>query len=331
MNFFTRSQHKLQFFISVRTAILVGSVNMDQDPVKYLGHCAGIFQVFGHHYFPIRSLSYTNQHEFPSWSYTAYFGIVFVTLTTLMVMVATFAASDEVGETLSAKTVLNQAVQHSMYIGLILIICVSLIQSFVSTPLTKKFYLNCLKIARMCKNDFHHTVNYLRLRNNAFRYLLLTTLLLLVTQSAVYFFDKIFFREKFWPTCIAVSPLLFLNATAFKFIFFVKLVNFHLEIVDDLIQEIFNRPLFERLKLHVTLVQPKTTSVMELKVRNLRRIFNIVRENSEIVNRSMGVTVLIITAVMVIVITASGYRMFLTIVGRLPVEKAGGKIYNKYY
>lgn len=138
--------------------------------VKYFGHCAALFQVFGQQYFSVSTLTSENQKRFPSLKYTLYFIVLLVILTGQMGIFVSIASSESIEEKLTSKTILNYVVTHSMYDGLILIICVSLIQSFITTPLMKKFYLNCFEIARKSEQDFYNSIDHRRIRRKLFRH-----------------------------------------------------------------------------------------------------------------------------------------------------------------
>lgn len=301
------------------------------DPVvKYLNHCGALFEIFGHQYFSLKSLTAKNRHDYPSLSYTIYFLLVFVVLTSQMVIFTTFAASSEnLDVKLNSKTVLNIIVQHSMYIGLIIIICVSLIQSFVSTPLTKKLYMNCINISQMCAKDFGHVIDHRRIRRYVLKYFIFIISFFLMTQFGLYSFGKSRGDSAdLLQTCIIIIPMIFLHSTAFKFMFYVKILNIHLEAINSILPGIFDVPKLYNGRGIIPVVNLKLQEIsgLSIKIQKLRRVYIIICENAELINRTMGKTVLIIIFVMVVAIIASGYRLFLAMVGKLPIEKVGGEI-----
>lgn len=294
--------------------------------MTYLGHCSTLFQIFGQQYFSVRTLKKENQKNFPSIGYTIYFVVAFVVVMGEIVIFSTIALSDGVQQTLSQKTVLNVVVQNSMYVGLVVIIFVSLIQSFVSTPSTKKFFLNCVKIARISHYDFGHPIDHRRIRQKVFRHFLLVLLLYFASENFLYFYEKFFNQfESFLKTATSFLPLMFLTTTCFKFLFYVKLVNDHLENINTLIKGMFESQSTAPLK--IKFVQPIKSQPVDLsiKILNLRRSYNIIIENCEIINRTLGKTVFTILVAMVIANIASGYRLLLVMIGKFPVEKIGGK------
>lgn len=280
------------------------------DPVvTYLSHCASVFQTFGHQFFSVRTLSTHNQNQYPSWGYTAYFIFVFVTLTSQMVTFASFVSSEDKEENLNPKTVLNYVVQHSMYVGLILITCVSLIQSYAVTPLTKKIFLNCIKIAKISQQEFSYTIDHRLIRRKVLSYFISIVLFGLISQILLYFFQTFFGDEKaFLRTCFSILPLIFLKTTAFKFVFYVNMVNYQLATVRKLVLKIPSGAMKapNHVGFYVKAVKPSKPSGTTKHIRNLRKMFNVICENSELINRSMGMTILSVFTVMVIVITATG-------------------------
>lgn len=297
------------------------------DPVvKYLGHCGLIFQIFGFQYFSVKSLASSNQTIFPSLAYTLYFILV---LFVLMGQMVTFGYTNKIfdtKETLSVKTILNYFVQTSIFLSLVLLICVSLIQSYVTTPLTKKFYLNCIKISEMSFSDFRHPINHRQIRNGTFQYFFFIIFLFIASQYILYIYEEL----NVIPLNLPIKffffvPMFFLVTVAFKFIFFVRLINVHLETVEKLTTEILKTTLnFESFNLSVKAVRPIHFDAMAIKINKLRRIYNVIYENADILNRSMGASLLAITSVVLVFVTGSGFHIFLTIVGKRSIETVGG-------
>lgn len=294
--------------------------------VKCFSHCALPFQVFGLQYFSVKTLSTENESTMPSLAYTIYFFLAFIVLTGQMAIFGYFAMSD-VDETLSAKTVVNYFVQHSMYIGLFIIIWVSLIQAYASTPLTKKFFLNSVQISKMCAKDFDFLVDHEQIRRKVLKLFLLFIVFFFTFQCLMCWYEIGFEQSSvFVRTFSSILPLVFLNVAGFKFIFLVKSINFYLEAVADITLKVLKpfMTIGENFDFFMVVKTKKPSSELSKKIKNLRQIYNVINENAEIANRSMGATVLTVFTVMVTVITASGYRIFLAIVGKLPMAKVGG-------
>lgn len=293
--------------------------------LKYLSQCAGIFQLFGHQFFGVKSLSADTQSKKPSLAYKIYFVVLLVALTGQMGAYSFINGSDNdsVREQLNAKTALNAIFQYSTYFGLILTISVTLIQTYVATPLIKKFYINCMRFSRSCVRDFNHVIDYRRLRNNFFRNVALLTLFYFLLEAFFYFYEVSCGIPQVWmKTIFDIMPISFLILTVVKFVYLVELINFHLGIIHNLVKEVFKRQ--TSLKIYVKPSKLEEPPNLKAQVRNLRRMYRDVSDNSELINQSMGLTMLAIIIVAVVHLIASGHRLFLVVVGTVPAEKIGG-------
>lgn len=300
-----------------------------ESSVKYLSQCASFFQIFGHQYFSVASLRPESQNKYPSLGYTIYFLVVFASLSTQLIFIAFISTKNEdtPEAALSAKTIFTFMVQHSMNIGLLAILFVSLIQNYATTPLIKKLYLNCIKISKISEQDFNHLIDHRRTRAFVFKAFILIICLYSMTESTFYLLETYLGGERVWETTLlAILPLIFLHTVSFKFIFFVELVNFHLNAISKLIPGIFD---FQPTTINHSnvLVKPmkfRDNHSLVIKIRNIRKIYGIVFENVEIINLAMGKTILTVVVVMVIVITSTCYSLFLLIIGKIPVVHIGG-------
>ena len=279
------------------------------DPaVKNLSHCALLFQICGHQYFSVKSLSSRNQSQYPSWGYTTYFFIVFITLTSKIIIFVLLASSEEVEVELSPKTAVNYIVQHSMYFGLIFIIFIGIIQSFATTPLTKQIFINSIRISSLSQKEFSYMFDYQDLKKKNLKYLIF--LILSWTPIEIIFFSLLrrFDEKAFSITLMVILPIFYLRATAFKFVFHVEMINYQLENILKLLSKAISEDetFGGGVRLFIKPVKIKTVPEITMKIKNLRKILNIVYENSELVNRTNGLTILSLVAVMVINITGSG-------------------------
>lgn len=295
---------------------------------KNLNQSALIFEAFGLQYFSVSALTSENQKKYPSLGYTIIFLILFIPMVFLIVFL-TFSTlpKGSIKESLNAKTVLNYVIQRSLYIALIGVVCISMITSYILTPLTKKFYLNCLLFSKLCKDDFICHVDHLAIRNITFKYFAVIVLYLF-GQESVFFLHGTFFGmpKSLTKTAMGLIPSMFLYTIFLKFIHNVKVVNYHLEIVLELLKELFKPTLIfiENIDFHMKPLKFRKTLILSQKILSIRRAYNIISENAEIINRSLGVTILSIISLLVNLILTTGYNIFLFAVGKLSWESIGG-------
>lgn len=289
-----------------------------------MSHCGTIFQVLGHQFFPVKSLRSRNQNNRPSYRYVLYFVILLLTITGLMLYVAINSSLNDLQKKLNAKNIMNYIVQHLIYFGCVVVISVGFIQSFLTAQLTKKFYLNSFKISGACLNEFDHCVDYREIRNRMFKYLIF--LVVYLTSADVFLcLYHVFLNEpaNVLGSFLITLPMVFLNITVMKFVFLVEIVNYQLKTVHQLITRTF-KP-HSSFACYLKPSKVNKSLGLSQKVISINRIYNVIYENAQIINRSLGITLLTLTTLNVVMILSTGYRIFLALVGQFGVEKVGGK------
>ena len=288
---------------------------------KYLSDSVLILQFFGLFYFSVAKLNPENQKKFPSRKYTIYFAILLIILVGLSIYIFYLLFLASSNEDNSKILVKDKFLRSMIYISLLLVISVCLIQSFVSTPSTKKFFLNCVKITNISICDFGHFNDYRVIRRsfikNVINYFIIFVFLPDIWSQLYNKFNNELLNFKTY--LIFFLPILLMRMSILKFLLLVKIVNLQLDMIYNLIEEVFEPP-----KVHLnnprsyikTLKCNKSLEVqMRLKFINIRRIYNIIFENTELINQIMGITMITLFAIMVISITISGYNIILAAAG----------------
>lgn len=219
---------------------------MSDSAVKCLSDCALIFQLCGHQFFSVASLFDKKQKKRPTIRYTIHFFISVFIQSSQMGALATLEHSREA---LSAKNILTIVVRYAMFLGLVSIIYISLIQSYMATASMKQFYWNCIKIARMFEVKCSVPIDHRPIKKSLIRNLILFVLFLIVSEGYVYGVE-IYLGLKLRPLikCVtAFFPLMFLATITFKFMFFVQLINLQLETYNKALKRVFEP--FSTLKL----------------------------------------------------------------------------------
>lgn len=276
-----------------------------------------IFEISGLHYF---SLKNPKEHEIskkPSYVRSLYMIFVLVIYTSLM---AIYIFTDEnfSEHKVTAKTVLTYTIQHSMKIGLFLVIFSSVLQSFFSTKKLVTIFENLRKIFQITSDDFKVTQNLLKIKK---RFKINVTLMVLFLASTQIFLFVMESKsiENFLLLCCGTLPIIFVLLTVFKFVFYVQMINHELKMLRNLVEGIFqvqSPKVINRLDLHLVSVKPQIfyDDVFK-KFVSAKKIYNILYDNGCLLNESMGFTMLVLLIVLVITLTASGYQIFVILVG----------------
>lgn len=229
-----------------------------------------------------------------------------------------------VEERIDSKNVMMFAVQHSMIVGIVLVIYVSIIQSYLSTKNIKKFYLNLKEISRIYSKDFRTFVDFDDFRKAACRKIFTVLTFLFAAQTFVgYHYLK--------PTPISIvsfiistAPLLFLLMVALKFILHVEMVNYLLKLLEELIIQIFKATSRNNLLESDSHGPSKFNKDTMKKLRAARQTYNLIYESGNLVNKSNGLTILIMLISITITITQKGYEIFVIVVSSQLREQFAG-------
>lgn len=302
---------------------------MSFSAVKCLSGCAMIFQLWGHQFFSVASLSDKTQGKWPTIRYTFHFFVSVFLQSSQMGALATLGHSREA---VSAKNFLTYAVQYAMYFGLVFIICISFIQSYATTAAMKQFYRNCISIARMFEVKCSVHIVHSQIKKSLIRKSIFVVVFFVVNESFVYSMDVYFDKplRPFLNIVAAFFPSMFLATIALKFMFFVQMINLHLVAYNKALKKLFQSYSTQKLAnvistIVVTPVNVDEIEVTRLKLRNLRNIYFAISENVEIVNHSMGATILTVIVVMVITFTSIIYKYCLILFHTAPVHSAARK------
>jgi hypothetical protein len=289
---------------------------------KNLARCAGIFQIFGPLYFSVQTKS---KKKIRKYFYTLYFVFIFILLF-IQSLIFGVMVGNEMPETLSARNALNYIMYYFLFVCLVLVICTSLTQSFFTTGKLKKIFKNFLKISQLFQKEFCVAFDYNEVKSKIFRLVFvmgILHILSLVSNVVFGLFNRHF--STFLQVFIGSFPLAFIDMTIIKYIFFVIAINVQLNHIKNILEKILMRRSFRDVN-QILSKKSKPKISFEVKIKNLLKIYNIIYENSRLVNESMGLTILVMIFVVVVAMIGGGYKIFLVLVGKFDTEKAGGII-----
>lgn len=278
---------------------------------KELNECLVIFEIIGLQYFSLKYLSRNIGRKYPSAVRTVF---MVVLLMTLLVSLTAFVLSDDtfVSGKLTPKNVLLFAIQKTINLGLIVVECASVVQSFISTKHIKKVYLNIRNISDLTQKEFAVKVDYEKIKNSAWRkftgaMVIFITIHGSVTLTQYQTFDEII------PMLIGILPIFFLLMIVYKFVFYVALIHHLLEFLNDLLEKVFSyqQPMESINNLIFLSLKPaKSSQRVLMKMITVQKVYNLIYEIGILVNKSLGLTMLILLTIFVIVLTVSKLHVF---------------------
>lgn len=294
-----------------------------------LSSCLKVFEFIGLQFFSLKDLTVDNSKKRPTF-FRAVFMMVFVTIICLLMIGFILKDNTAITGKVSAKTIVMHVIQRSFNIGMILVCCSSTIQSFVSTLEIKRVFMNLKEIEKIINQEFSVQIDFKTFKENAWKrlYIMLTSFTILHGGTSLF---HMYEEDIVVKIFLGALPVLFLIMIVYKMIFFVALINFSLRLLDDLITDIFQyQPIniIDNINYHLTSV--KTTENLLERLRAARKIFNIIFENGALINKSNGLTTLIILTTVVISLTVAGYEAFVIFVGGIPIRNITGNSCNNF-
>jgi hypothetical protein len=221
-----------------------------------------------------------------------------------------------------------------MKIGLFLVIFSSVFQSFFTTKKLATIFDNFKKIFQITADDFKISQNFHQIKRRFKINVTLMILFLLSTQIFLVAMESKSF-ESVLSLCCGTLPIIFVLLTVFKFVFYVQMINFELKMLSNLVEGIFqpqSPKVIDELDLHLITVKPhKFYDDVFKKFVSAKKIYNILYENGSLLNESMGFTMLVLLIVLVITLTASGYQIFVILVGGNEERTIAGDITSLYF
>lgn len=296
--------------------------------VEELNDCLILFELLGQQYFSLKSLTSRNLTNRPSIYRFIYLVVVCLLVSMLMVFYI-YQDHSAMNESLNAKNVLMYAVKNSMYVGVLIVVWISLIQSYVSTSEVKKIFFNVMETVQLCASEFNVIIDPKLIRNGAWRRLSVMIIFFGIVHGGLTLLN-VSSPEIVKKLTIGLLPMFFLLTIMNKYIFYIGMMNHQLEFLTILIKSVFKSEpqpinIVENINFHLKSVKPMTSVEDPMrKFRAARKIYNIIYENGTLINESNGLTILVMLISLVIALTVSGYEVFVIIIGGLPVERAMG-------
>lgn len=297
-----------------------------------INKCLIIFEVLGLQYFSLKSMTLKNLKDHPLWYRKLQ--LILVLAAAFLVVCYFFLQNDDLSvdpEKLTAKNVMTFAIQNTMNFGLIIVLCANVIQGYTSTLKTKRFYVNFKESARLSQEEFGTRFDFKKLKFQMFKRLLILILILLAVHGVTAAFSEKAFDGEFIDLFIGGALMFFLTTAAFKYVFYVIMINDQLEALEKIVESfVKTRPISTIDSLQFQIVNPKPYKSFDnslLKLIAARKIYNKIYASGNLVNECHGFTILCSIVNLVITLTAVGYRTFVIAVSGMDKTKIMGKDY----
>jgi len=215
----------------------------------------------------------------------------------------------EAEEKLSAKTVLMLLIHHAVRINLLIIVFMSIKQSFSLNSDFQQIFLNAMKVVELIQLEFNVEANFASVRRLIWKKAIMLIGPMLFLQIVLMYLEA----KTVLVALLYVSvflPYFFFTMIVIKFNFYVMLTNVQLKMIDEALQEILTLKFDSLILLRPFAEQPADFDSIKRKLLIARKAFNIISINASLINDVMGFGVLQVIVGSVIESTIMGYQLF---------------------
>lgn len=305
---------------------------MDEN-IKELVHCARVFQIFGivSQKFNFsrdknEKLSFVKCCLMRVYSFLVNLGLLY-----LILAFFTEASENEDDAKLSSKNILSEVLQNVSHFALAIIILLYLVRSIFSTySFENEFFFNCVKLNEFTKLNFMKIICYQKFQKKffvVFGFLTFTAL-----SCTIVFFYITYFQSREIMLVIKILMPIFIGSVMnnLRLMFFVQVINFHLEHINCLLVEYLNLEASDIAIKHkfkssmTTKNYNMQTTRRSDKIKMVMTAYSIAEDNVILFNKSERFTLLISFLNIIIVIISSGYRVLMSAFGKLELSSVSG-------
>lgn len=271
---------------------------------KELDFIQVFFQLVGLQYFHYQDLAFSHKANRSTCQYLSMISRLLI----LMSFMALSVYGHITNRTHQDNSALMSLIQITLEMMKLVIVFLSVVQTFMATNKIKKFYENINEILNLFNDQFGTNLDFDKLRRRI-------KIRLLIFSSA---FTGLFLMMDEFKLHLLFSyfPAILLVFFLFYFIFFVDILN---QMLFMLVISI--KSMSDNFKFHVSVLSnlEESKSMYAIhrlnsnlrKLKACRKIYNTILDNSNAINESFGLTLLLFLITNVLTLTVKGYEIFI--------------------
>jgi len=287
-----------------------------------LNCCTILFELAGLQYFSLKLVTRENAKKKPSFKRK-----IHLTAILLFFMCGDFSVMGNndrsATEQLNAKTVIMLLMQDSKIICLAAVVLTSIIQSYRSSIKLKKVFMNTQEITDILQNEFRIEIDFAKIRMKTIKKIVIMLSCMLLSYGVIAYF-AMKSNTSTIQICRGIISYWFFVMTILKVNFFVRMTNDQLKRIEDLLRNAFATAHPVHSVQLITAVKSVKQGRINDELLRIRYLFNAISENTELINESLGWTLLLILTSIVIELTISGYQFVILAIGADSLEVLPG-------
>lgn len=292
--------------------------------IKNLDGCVTIFQLMGLQFFSLNKVDTKFLDEKVSLKWKIYLIVVLSSLPMLAGIIILVDDYDIGFDEVSINNVVMLFVKKAMNYSFIIVIVLSVLQSFVAVKKWKLFYFNLSKILQMMQNEIGFNEDFSRFKKLSTKKIVIYLSFFTICHLISSVFQLTNMKHFLLISFLAYFPINFLNIIALRMIFYVSLTNHLLKNLEKSFSKIF------KTQGKISLIEQniEKCSNRSTKLLTIRKLYNMIHENANILDNAWGLTLIVYLSGYIIALTVCEYEFLIIVVDGLDSSKLASKTLN---
>lgn len=186
---------------------------------------------------------------------------------------------------------------------------IAVIFSVVKHSKLVSFFQKSNQVTNYCLHEFNHSLKFHRFKSHFAIFYVFKIIYFSLVTLYIPFPKNSGIVDEFVKPIFWIIETICLDAFTFRFYFYVRIVNFHLENLSELVRGKFGKVRSDSFKISAT------NSNEKRRIAILRKIYLLLREMADCINDSMGLIFSIQLFMLIVNIVRFGYEFFINIDG----------------
>lgn len=290
-----------------------------------------VFQIMGLQFFSLNAEIFQNRQKDEISKKHKLLIALTVVMLTMQLYGIYYAINLEKMKQQSENVLTGLNVQFSVYILMIVVICVAIAHSFASTRKTKKIFSNLDQILKIFVNDIGENIDYRGL-SRRFKWTLIKITLCFITSTVIVLGFIYNYNQSsiFLWALLAIYPYFFIALVHCHFMFYILLIKENLQCMYKVLEKLYKHQqtsmLIMDFRAALSAKLPrKTSDELFDKMIKLKKIYWILFETTSLINELNGPPFMNQLIVLILGNISAGYKVYLSLMGDIVIERTGGK------
>lgn len=226
----------------------------------------------------------------------------------------------------NAKTAVQKSLEGVVYLGVYISAFVTLFQAFLSTSKSRMVLDNFNKISNLSWTRAYFRIDYTLFRRQFTKIFIASILFFVITFALPVILnvasksvdDPLIYRPFY-----TLIPAFLLKFASIKFMFYAELINYHMEMIEKLLEKPYVDAfhiieILDNFNKQTSNQTKQKNDKLVLKISVAKQMYGMIWETTELLNRCLGWTLLMETMLVSCGLIVGAYQYFLLLQNKAP-------------